>query len=707
MNTVLWLDTETYSECDLKLHGTPRYAEHPSTEIMVAQWAIGDSEPEVYDCTRYRGLHGELHSLLHDPDVLVVAHNAFFDRTVIRHCWGIDIPPERWYCTMVQAMSHGLPGALGKLGPALGLPADEHKDKRGNDLIQLFCKPRPKNMKLRRATRETHPKEWAEFLEYSRQDIPAMRSVSKRLPQWNYATPLGEGLKFSAGQAERKLWALDQRINDRGFAVDQELAEVAIAAAKTEQDRLKEETQEATGGLVGSPSQRDRLLAYILEEYGVTLPDMRADTLRRRMEDPELPDGVKFLLAARLESARTSTAKYRALINAVSADGRLRNTLQFSGAQRTKRWAGRTFQPQNMPRPTLDGIVVARGIELLKTGEADALLGIAINSVMELVANAVRGCIVAPPQRKLSIADLSNIEGRGLAFLAGEEWKLRAFREFDAGRGPDLYIASYARSFNIAPGAVSKSQRQIGKVQELALGYQGGVAAFLTFAAVYGLNLDALADAVWSAAPAEALADATGWWRWAVDKKRTLGLPERVYVACQVLVSGWRAAHPAVVDLWGVADQAVRSAILEPNTVFDIGSWLKVQRVGRWLRIRLPSGGYLCYLEPKITDKGDISYMGVDQYTKQWKRIKTYGGKIVENCTQAFARDVLAANMQEIEDTGYPIVLTVHDELITEPEDKPEFNSEALAAMMAQVPDWAPGLPLAAAGFDTYRYRKE
>lgn len=368
--TTLYLDTETYSECDLKKHGTHRYAEHPSTEIIVAQWAVDDGEPMVADLSGPIddwALAEGCKSLLENPAVEIVAHNSAFDRTVLRHVWGIDVPPERWRDTMVKALAHGLPGGLEKVGQVLGLEDDQAKDKRGKELIQLFCKPRPANQKLRRATRETHPREWAEFLEYSRQDIVSMRAIDRRLPKWNY----------QPGHPELALWHLDQRINDRGFAVDLELAKAALEATDTEKARLKHETAEATDGLVSSPSKRDDLLAFILAEYGVDLPDMRADTLRRRIEDPELPEGVKLLLSIRLEATKTSTAKYKALLNAVSADGRLRNTLQFAGAQRTARWAGRIFQPQNMPRPSpgFDETMQEAVVELLKAGELQEVVG--------------------------------------------------------------------------------------------------------------------------------------------------------------------------------------------------------------------------------------------------------------------------------------------------------------------------------------------
>lgn len=710
--TILWFDCETYSECDLKSAGTHRYAEHSSTEITVAQWAIDDGEPQVHDCTagQWQDHTAELMGYLLDPRVTVVAHNSMFDRTLLRHCWGIDVPVSRWADTMIKAMSHGLPGSLDKIGQIVGLEADQAKDKRGRDLIQLFCKPRPKNSKLRRATRDTHPKEWAEFLDYSRQDIVAMRAIDGRLPSWNYRP----------GHAEHSLWHLDQRINDRGVGVDLDLARAAIRAVDVEQRRLKREVHEATDGLVASASKRDQLLAFICAEHGVDLPDMKADTLKRRVDDPSLPEAVRLLLSIRLEATKTSTAKYKALINATSDDGRLRNTLQFAGAMRTARWAGRIFQPQNMPRPDIglvaDHFQVSRkqaedmlpeyldqGVEALKGGYADAVF----DNVIGLTANAVRGCIVAPPGKKLVIADLSNIEGRGLAFLAGERWKLKAFADFDNGTGEDLYKVAYGRSFNIDPKEATGQKRQIGKVMELGLGYEGGVAAFLTFAAVYNMDLEELAKAVWATASREALENALGMWKWATEKKRTLGLTMETYVACEVLKAAWRDAHPNTRALWAAAGESVRAAIANPGETFPIGEHLKARVDGKWLRIRLPSGRYLCYINPSIDEDNNITYFGVNQYTRQWGRIKTYGGKLTENCTQAFARDVLAYNMPAIDAAGYEIVLSVHDELLTETPDEPAFTAATLGQMMATAPSWAPGIPLAAAGFETYRYRKD
>ena len=689
---LVFADTETYSECDLKTAGAARYAEDSSTEIIIAQWAVEDEEPHVWDCTE-RGAPQALLDLLDDPTAVFVWHNGSFDRAVLHHCWGVDLPVERCLDTMVQAMEHGLPGALGKIGPILDMPIDQQKDKRGTQLIQLFSKPRPKGHTIRRATKATHPNEWVEFLGYSRQDIIAMREVHRRLPSWN----------FRPGAPEVALWHLDQLINTRGVLLDLDLARGAIAAVEDEKARLKQAVSDATLGEVSGPSKRDELLRFILEAYGVDLPDMRADTLRRRIEDPELPEAVKLLLSLRLEATKTSTAKYRAMLSATCADGRLRGALQFCGAQRTGRWSGRIVQLQNMPRPVLEQTQIDAGIAALKAGCVTDFF----DDVMELTSSAIRGAIIAPPGRKLVVADLSNIEGRMLAWLAGETWKLRAFADFDAGTGADLYKLAYARSFNINAKAVDKSQRQIGKVMELGLGYEGGVAAFLTFAAVYRMDLAELADAVHSTAPGGSIARAYGMWDWAVKKKRTLGLEKSIWTACEVLKHAWREAHPATTALWAAAGDAVRAAIQNPGQTFDAGPRIKVRRDGAWLRCRLPSGRYVCYLQPRVEDDGQITYMGVNQYTRQWSRIKTYGGKIIENMTQAAARDVLAANMPAVERAGFEIVLTVHDELITEAPDTGAFTSDALARLMATNPPWAPGLPLAAAGFEARRYRKD
>lgn len=901
MTDILYCDLETYSETDLKSAATHNYADN--AEVMLFSYALNDAPVKTWDLTTGAPMPKDLANALYNPDVLLMFHNSAFDRTVLRRGnLHINLPVERFRDSMVQAMVHGLPGGLEKVGMICGLSEEQAKIKEGKQLVMLFCKPRPAKQKLRRATRETHPEEWAKFITYAERDVDAMRTASRKLPMWNYRG------------TELALWHLDQRINDRGFQCDVELARKAIAAAAAAQAALRDRVRDETEGQVSSATKRDQLLKYILEEHGVTLPDLTADTLKRRLEDPELPDAVKLLISIRLEAGMASSSKYKALVNAVSPDGRLRNTLQFAGAMRTSRWAGRVFQPQNMKRPDMKQDAIDLAVEAIK---ADCL-DLTTTEPMRELANAVRGCIIAPPGKKLCIADLSNIEGRKLAWLAGEEWKLKAFADFDRGIGNDMYKVAFARAFNKAPEAVTKDERQQGKVMELAClagdtpvltnngikaikevlvtdllwdgmewirhqglvergvkpvvrvanieltpdhliltgrrwrqaqelvsnastlsralatasvnlpswvcsvsdkvpatstlskcsapaersptrstqqtyalgaahgatcaqkssqhtgaktsghmqtlfpmtntadgystasqrvspgaitqkttaiqttaveaftftnlgesavalfwhtlsrskagttrclswigkmstratsqatcasspsektkvtaapsescsngllnskpvydilnagprnrftvittdgplivhncGYEGGVGAFLTFAAVYQMDLDALSEAVWTSASKEALDHATGMYNWTVKKKRsTFGLTREVWIACEVLKALWREAHPNVVNLWADAASAIRSAFRTPGVVFTVGKHIKVQRDGIWTRVRLPSGRYVCYLDVQVAEGGEISYMGINQYTRQWSRIKTYGGKL-------------------------------------------------------------------------------
>lgn len=702
----LWYDSETFSETPIK-SGTYRYAQ--DAEIMIATYAVDDGPVRTIDFTdpasALSGEIDELESLMASPDVIVVAHNSMFDRAVLAAS-GRPCPPiERWRDTMVQALAHGLPGALDALCDVLGVPMDKAKHKAGKDLIKLFCQPRPKNAKLRRATRETHPVEWQRFLEYAGADIEAMREVYRRLPQWNY------GDRTDYGRLEIARWHLDQRINDRGFQVDLDLAEKAIALIDEEQGRLADQTYIATGGDVARATQRDALLEHLLSEYGVVLPDLRASTLERRIDDPDLPPALRELLSLRLMTSTTSTSKYKALTTAQTG-GRLRGTLQYNGASRTGRWAGRKFQPQNLPsRGLLPLPKIREGIEAIKGGYVRVLGEDYFDNVMLLTASTIRGCITAPEGKRLCIADLSNIEGRMLAWEAGEEWKLQAFRDFDAGIGHDLYVMAYAKSFGVDPSSVTKKQRAVGKVQELALGYEGGVGAFVTFAAGYGIDLEQMARDAWDQLPADLVAEAQDFYDWLVIKKgaRDFGLSREAYVTCDVFKRGWRYGHAKVVELWhGLMDIAV-SAVENPGTVFEFRQF-RAKCTGKWLRLLTPSGRSLCYPSPQVEYQGNkarLSYMGVNQYTRKWCRLSTHGGKLAENATQLLACEVLKSNMPRIEEAGFELVLSVHDELIAEAPDTGDFTGEALAGLMSIVPDWAGGLPLAAAGFHDYRYRKD
>lgn len=699
----LWIDTETYSETPIKF-GTYRYIS--DVEVMIVTWAIDDGPVQCWDATDGSPMPWALLCWFQDwsEDDEIIAHNAMFDRNVINRLlaqMGLPVTPiKMWRCTMVKALSHSLPGSLDKLCDILQIPQDKAKHKTGKELLMLFCKPRPKTSKIHRATRETHPEQWAKFLAYAGGDIEAMRAVDAKLPEWNYKG------------AELALWHLDQQINDRGFAVDLELAEAAIKAIDIEQSRLADETHRMTDGEVASATKRDALLEHILAEYNIALPDLQGSTLERRIADPDLPDGLRELLAIRQQSSTTSTSKYRAIIRGAT-DGRMRGTLQFNGAGRTGRWAGRTFQPQNLPRPTLEADDILDGIEAIKTGTADLIY----DNVMQLVSSAIRGCIIAPPGKKLVVSDLSNIEGRVLAWLAGEKWKLQAFRNYDTitgydakGKalraGPDLYIATYANTFRIAIEDVTKDQRQVGKVEELAFGYEGGVGAWVTFAAAYNLDLEELATLAYDSIPGNLLHEAGRFYDWTVEQKRqTFGLSRRAFVVCDAIKRGWREAHPYTASLWKELEATCIDAVQNPGTTMQCRKF-KVRRDGAWLRVGLPSGRALCYPQPKVED-GKLSYMGINQYSRQWCRLKTYGGKLVENATQAVARDVLTGAMPAIEAAGFEIVLSVHDELITETMDGAQDMVTELSALMSTPPAWAQDLPLAAAGFETYRYKKD
>lgn len=648
MTRTLYLDLETYCETPLK-NGLHIYAEQ--VEVMIATWAFGEGPVSTAEFPKAELIQG----LVDEADVIVIQNSAF-DRTVLRHALGVIVPPEKIEDTMVQALAHSLPGSLDKLCPILGVPLDLSKDKAGKALIQLFCKPRPAKSAIRRATAKTHPVEWQRFKDYAGSDILAMRAAHKKLPRWNYP----------GNARERALWVLDQKINDRGVAIDVDLAAKAVLAVGRAQELLKLRTQALTNGEVESASKRDQMLKFILAEYGVELPDFTKATLERRIEDPDLPEPLKELLRVRLMTATTATAKFKTLIKAVSSDARLRGTLQFCGASRTGRWAGRLFQPQNLPRtPKKWKKRIEEVVAAIKADCADLVLD--GDDIMAAVSAVIRGALVASDGHKIVASDLSNIEGRTLAWLAGEQWKLDAFAD-----GTDLYVLGYSRSFGVPLEVVQADEeaggtmRLIGKVQELALGYQGAVGAFAKMAAGYGVDL-----------------------------------PEARILE---IVKGWRKANAKIVALWYALEEAAIRAVCSPGTRIECGK-LVLQRDGTWLRLRLPSGRVLCYPGVQMVN-GKLTYMGANQYTRRFERLTTYGGKLVENVNQAMARDVMAHNMVEAEEAGFDIILTVHDELVTEPLDSGQWSSDRLSRILSSVPPWAPGLPLAAEGYEAKRYRK-
>lgn len=650
--TTLYVDTETFNTVDIKV-GVPKYME--TVEVTLVSWAVDDGPVHVLDMTRdytafdadFTKLHAgwkQFYAAWNNAD-RYVAHNVPFDKPALASL-DLHSGAHKWHCTQARALAHSLPASMAALSEVYNL-GDKAKDKRGKQLVQLFCKPRPKNSKLRRATRETHPKEWAEFIEYARQDVVALRELDRKLPTWNLT------------DTERQAWLRNQRINDRGMLIDLDLAQAAIETVEAHKEKRNDDVRLLADGL--SVTQRDALLAHLRTGYGLHLPDLRGATVERILDDPDLDAGARELLSARLEVCQTSTAKWPKLLSAASSDGRLRGTAQFCGASRTGRDAGRIFQPLNLPRPPKylkSAAAFDTAVQAIKGRVAD----LCYDDPIEVCAATLRGAIVAPEGKKLVVSDLNAIEGRVLAWLAGEQWKLDAY-----AKGFDLYVLAYATAFRRTLLSVTEAERQVGKVMELALGFGGAVGAFSTMAGNYGVNL-----------------------------------PEDEVVA---LVKAWRKANPAIVKFWYALEDAFRMAATSSGNMDTwVAGSIKVSRRGSWVLLELPSGRALCYPSLRVDDDGQLTYLGTNQYTRKWERIKTYGGKLAENATQGCARDVLVHGMERTEENGaYDIILTCYDEVVSETVSGTEAEHSAL---LASVPPWAPGLPLRAEGFETTRYRK-
>lgn len=695
MTTVLYCDLECFCETPIA-YGTHKYAE--KAEVLLWGYAINNAPAKVWDLTVEKKMPEDLKAALDDVYAgkgFTVWHNGMmFDTIVLRHALGIDIPVERIVDTMVMAYQHGLPGALATLSEVLRLPQDKAKDKDGKRLVQLFCKPLGANRKLDRADRTTHPQDWAHFVDYCRLDVEAEREVFRRLP------------KYNINPHEHAIQIADARINRRGMQMDIDLAKAAVRLSGDIKEHLDRRTSHATGGAVEAATQRDKLIAFIKETYGWDIPTMTKNELEKRVADPEVPEPVRELLALRMLSTRTSTKKFESIINCSSSyDDRLRGTIQFRGAARTGRFAGRLYQPQNLPRPSMSNDEIELAIDLTKDG--DALIK-TYEDPGTVLSQCLRGEIVAPEGKKLVVADYSNVEGRMLAWLASESWKLKAFAEFDAGHGHDLYKLTYGRTFNVKPEDVTKSQRQMGKVLELAMGYQGGAGAFVTFARGYGIDLDAMAKTVRETIDPTIWAEAADSYDYFREKGATHGLAKETFIACDAVKRAWRRANAQIANLWKLMDEGLREA-LTSDRVVKVGAHLQLMRRDNYLLMRLPSGRYLCYPSPRLPEANDctFNFMGVEQFSRKWTRIRTYAGKCVENATQAAACDLLCESLLRLERDGFEPVLTVHDEVIAEAPDTEEFSLARMSGLMTKLPDWAKSLPLAAAGFESYRYRKD
>lgn len=720
----LFLDFETFSEADLKKVGSYAYAEHPTTEVLICTYAFDDEPVQVWDCTDGSDMPGDLHRALRrlvkpNSRIKMVWHNGgLFDRLIMKHCWGFDIPVSNTIDTMIWAFRHALPGSLDALCEVLGVSADNAKDKRGKALIQRFSKPTPKNYKIRRYTAETHPDEWALFIKYAVSDITAMREVFHKLPRWGNS------------EFEDRVLELDQLINDRGFKVDVALAEAAIEAVEKHKAQLQEEAQRKYGG---SLTGKDFL--PILRELAPAhrIHNAQKSTLNDLLSDDDLPDDARTIIEMRLGAASTASTKYNPLLLGRSSDDRRRGCIQYGGAKRTLRFAGKGFQPQNLARGYYHDGELDKGISALLKGRAHRRFDVA-----KLTASTVRSCIIPEAGRKFVVADYSNVEGRGLAWLAGEDDLIEVFVN-----GVDVYKKLASTVFNVAYEAVTKDQRQITKAMVLGLGYAGGVGAFVTFAKNLGLDLNDMTRTLDGTFPDHIWAATARGYEWAriqeakrpprpgeKDDRPSYILDKKVWRTCDALKRMYREANPAIVQFWRDIEDAAMAAIRNPGKEFTAGPrGVKFSRnvetdnngnkvAGWWLRMTLPSGRVMSYPgvglsvsketdeDGKVSTNVRIKYQGENQLTRQWGFQYTYSGKLVENCTQALCRDLLANALLNVEANGYQIVLHVHDEIICETPDTPEYNVAELERLMCELPEWAEGFPLVAEGAEMKRYAK-
>lgn len=694
----LHLDIETYSECDLKREGLYRYAEHPSTELLVVCYAFDDEPVQTWVPSDDPFVPDDLRAHIRRGGE-TRAHNASFERVVLKGTAGqkVDFPRiaiKQTVCTAAKMAAHGLPRALGDAASALG--THPKNDIGRMDMLQLS---KPRTGKIARWTRDNAPERFARLDQYCADDVEAERGIDRVVPD------------LSAN--EQRVYELDQLINERGVAVDLGAvndAQVLIAEYKAEmQGRCRKRT-----GL--NPSQAAKLADWVRANGYPQLTDLQADTISHAVRDALCPPDVSQVLRLYSTYNAKAVSKYEAIERAVCADGRLHGMFLYHGAG-TGRWSSLIVQLQNLFRPVIENPEEA--VDCFASRDLDWLRALYPDlDPMKVLASCVRAMLVAGEGKLLQSLDYSGIESRMTAWLFDEEWKLDAFRDFDAGTGEDLYKIAYARAFRIRTGDVDKPERQIGKVMELAMGYEGGASAFATMAANYGVDLAEMASRVRQALSQEVVESAE--WMWARFGSKA-ELPHDVFIACDGLKQLWRAAHPRIKQGWADVKAAAILAVENPGKMYAIPSGkLKFRVKDQWLQMRLPSGRCLHYFRPQVeysklkdaegfdTEEDNprsakLTYMGVDTYTRRWMRTGTYGGKLTENAAQAASRDLLVNALFNFEAAGIKTVGTVHDEIVSEVDGG---SLDEARSIMCQLPAWAAGLPVAAEGWQARRYRK-
>lgn len=642
----LLIDLETYSSADITKTGAFKYVEAPDFEILLLAYAWDDGPVNVIDLARGEVLeYMELRNSILDPNIVKVAHNSAFERACLSRVTGRDLPPEEWEDTMILAAMNGLPLSLDAAGAALELK--DQKIKEGTSLISYFCKPCKPTIANGGRTRnlpEHAPDKWARFAEYCRRDVEVEQAIYYRLRD------------FPVTAFERRVWALDARINERGVQVDTDLAEAAIAVDEAFTTTHAAEMQRLTG--LDNPNSVAQLKDW-LSAVGVNVDSLNKATvqdLKAKVSDPT----TRRVLELRQLLGKTSTTKYAAMTNAVCKDSRVRGLLQYYGAGRTGRWAGRLVQVQNLPQNHLDGIADVR--ELVKQRDLDTL-ELAFDSVPDVLSQLIRTAFVAKPGCTFLVADYSAIEARVIVYLAGEKWRQEVF-----ANGGDIYCSSASAMFKVpvVKHGINGHLRQKGKIAELACGYGGGVGALKAFGA---------------------------------DK---MGLTED---EMQQIVTQWRAASPTIPRFWRDVESAAKRALNNPGRTATVPCGVKYRMDDDALRCLLPSGRVLSYWGAWLDSDGSICFMGQNQTTRQWEKTETWGGKLVENIVQAYARDCLAVAMVRLEAEGWHICFHVHDEVIVEAPEGSRW--EDVAEVMGRPIDWAPGLILRGDGYETKFYMKD
>lgn len=657
----LSIDLETFSSVPIAKAGAQKYISSPDFEVLLFAYSLNGAPPVCCDMAQGERLPGWMLEALCDPGCLKHAYNAAFEWGCLSKFMGRQLPPEQWRCTMFHGLYAGYPAGLDSIGRALGLPEDKRKLSTGKALIRYFCvpcAPTKSNGGRRRNLPHHDPARWDLFKEYNAQDVITEMEIEQRLslitvPDWL-----------------QKQWETDLRINTRGVAVDMELVAGALEIGANVRERLTREAVRISG--LNNPNSVQQLSAWLEQETGEEVNDLRKETVAKMIAQDDNSPKVQRMLEIRQELGKTSTKKYDAIEQAVCPDGRVRGLLQFYGANRTGRWAGRLVQVQNLPRTYTQPLELAR--DLVKQRKLDNLR-IVYGSVPDTLSQLIRTAFVASEGNVLIDADFSAIEARVISWLAGEQWRLDVFKTHGK-----IYEASASQMFGVPIDRIKKGNpeyalRQKGKVAELALGYQGGAGALI--------NMGAL----------------------------DMGIPEE---DLPDIVQRWRDANRRICDLWYKMNSAVVEVISTGSSV-GVGRLLvscefdAVHDVD-YLTILLPSGRKLYYNSPQIGENRwggpSISYMGMDQTTKKWKRIETYGGKLVENCVQAVARDCLAQAIENLEAKGLPVVFHIHDEVVIDcPRDAATLD-DVVNIMSRPIP-WAPGLPLNADGWVGKFFKKD